>query len=87
MIYDQSREVFSYRRVHGWTHDTPALICSLTEYALYFRNPDGTIECVDDHEEGIDYYEDREGDFCILEENYEPALMQIEEHDEMGVEH
>ena len=75
---------FCYRKVYGWTHDLPALILAFTEFTLYFRDDTtGCIEIVED----IDRYENRIGCFCILNENYDAALRQIEDHDERHVEH
>lgn len=86
-IYGHNDGVFfSYRAINGWTHGIAALIESLTEYALFFRDGNGTIECVSDNPKGIDAYEDREGTFCVLAEDYYPALNQIREHDDFGVE-
>lgn len=77
----QNCELFVYRKVHGWTHDDPALIFSITETALFFRDNDGTIESVDDNPDGIDAYENREGSFCVVADEYDYAFKQIEEHD------
>lgn len=74
-----------YRKLSGWTHDLPALFCSLTEFPLFFADINGTIEDVDDNG-GIDAYEDRKGCFVCRPEDYEPALRQIEDHDNRGVE-
>ena len=70
-----------YRKVHGWTHGDPALIYSITEIALFFRDDDGTIECVDDNPAGIDAYEERHGSFCVVADQYDEAFRQIEQHD------
>lgn len=81
---EEHSQYFCYRIVSGWTHDMPALIFSLTEYTLYFRDDTtGEIEVV---KNSIDDYECREGHFCVLNEDYEPALRQVEDHDERGIE-
>lgn len=77
---NKGSELFVYRKVHGWTHDAPALIFSITETALFFRDNDGTIESVDDNPGGIDAYENREGSFCVVADEYDYAFKQIEEH-------
>jgi hypothetical protein len=76
----------TFRKVSGWTHDLPALIHSLTEFPLFFADVNGTIENVDSQPGGIDAFQDRTGCFCVRPEDYAPALMQIEAHDNKGVE-
>lgn len=85
---EEHKDYICYRKVSGWTHDMPALIWSLTEFPLYFfDNQKLTVELVDDNETGIDAYENRDGYFCVLPEDYEAAIRQVNDHDERGVEH
>lgn len=79
------QELISFRIIHGWTHDQPALIWGLTNVDLFFRDErTGNIEKV---EESIDFYEDRVGQFCVRLEDYDQAEQEIFEHDELGIEH
>ena len=72
------------RRVHGGTHDDPALIFSLTEYPVYFHDvKEGRIVEVQD---SIDLYADREGHFLVKDSDYENAYKQVESHDR-GIDH
>ena len=82
----ENDELFCYRIIHGGTHGMPALIYTLTEFSVFFRYKDGTIENIDKHDEGIDYYENEEGDFCMLADEYEIAVRHVEDHDERGVD-
>ena len=76
-----------YKFVPGWTHDLPALIAGITEVSLYFHDNDtDTMECVDNNPAGIDAYANRNGSFYVRAEDYDEALRQIEEHDELGIE-
>ena len=77
----EGNELFVYRKVHGWTHGEPALIYSITEIALFFRDDNGTIESVDNNPAGIDAYENRIGFFCVVADEYDEAFRQIEQHD------
>lgn len=70
-----------YTRISGWTHDIPALIAANTDIDLFFFHTNGDIECVTDRVEGIDYFEDMDGFFCVREHEFDEALRQVEEHD------
>ena len=74
-----------YRRIHGWTHDDPALLYNNTEVSVYFYDSTtNTVENIDNYA-GIDAYENREGFFLVKSDEYEEAYRQLEEHDrEMG---
>lgn len=77
-------ETVSFRVVHGWTHDEPALIWSITDIELYFHDTDtDSIEKVRD---SIDFYQDRNGRFMVRSEDYDKAYQQIYEHDVLGIE-
>lgn len=71
----------SYQRVHGWTHDDPALLYSNTEVAVYFY--DSTKNRVEniDNPAGIDAYEKREGFFLMKSDEIDEGYRQLEEHD------
>lgn len=70
-----------YTRIHGWTHDDPALIYANTEIAVYFYDSEKkTVENID-NANGIDSYEDREGFFLVRSDEYSEAYRQLEEHD------
>ena len=70
---------FTFRKLSGWTHDLPALVQSLTDFSLYFRDSEtGNFEVVED---SIDFYEDRDGAFFINANEYDEAIRQINEHD------
>lgn len=80
-------DTISFRRLTGWTHDMPALVMSLTTVSLFFHDFDThSIESLD-NAESIDLYEDRHGEFLVLEADYDTAIRQIREHDELGIEH
>ena len=82
----EHNDFICYRIVHGWTHSTPALIYSLTEFPVFFYDAaKGTVENIEDGG-GIDAYENRNGYFCVNPEDYEIALRQIDDHDNRGVE-
>lgn len=79
---EEDGEVFRYRKIHGWTHDDPALIYAFTETTLFFRDDEtGEIENVDKNSAGIDAYEDRKGCFCVIASEYDKAYRQLEAHD------
>jgi len=70
-----------YTRIHGWTHDDPALIYANTEIDVYFYDSEKkTVENID-NANGIDSYEDREGFFLVRSDEYSEAYRQLEEHD------
>ena len=70
-----------YTRIHGWTHDDPALIYANTEIAVYFYDSEKkTVENID-NANGIDSYEDRKGFFLVRSDEYSEAYRQLEEHD------
>ncbi len=63
-------KLHTYREI---SDDEASLISKFTDYPLFFLQPDGTIESVKDASEGT---------FVIREEDYEPAMIQVEEHEE-----
>lgn len=70
-----------YTRVHGWTHDDPALIYNNTEIDVFFYdNKTNTVENID-NEAGIDAYQNRDGFFLVRSEEYKEAYRQSEQHD------
>ena len=79
-------DFISFRIVHGGIHDTPALIYAITSIDLYFHDfgTDGIEKVTAD---SIDDYIYRNGEFCVHKDDYDVALQQIEEHDELGIEH
>ena len=78
----ESSEFIVYQKVHGWTHDLPALIFCNTNIPLFFYDEfSKTVESVDENEAGIDGYNGRCGYFVVLEEDYELAMKKVEEHD------
>lgn len=71
-----------YHRVHGWTHDDPALLYNNTEVDVFFYdNKTNTVENID-NEAGIDAYENRDGFFLVRAEDYDEAYRQLAEHDQ-----
>ena len=71
----------NYRRISGWTHDDPALIYSNTEVSVYFYDSEKhTVEDIE-NEAGIDAYENRQGFFLVLADQYNEAYWQLKEHD------
>lgn len=74
------------KKVHGWTHDDPALIETLTVVPVYFLHKEGGLSIVGDDEAGIDGYTNSDGIFLVLEEDYEKAYRQVYDHDEHGAE-
>lgn len=70
-------DVYAYRRVGGDNHGMPSHILSFTEFPLYFRFYDGSIELVKD----IDSYDIINGEFCVQACDYAPALSLVELHD------
>lgn len=81
-----NEEYVILKKVHGWTHDDPALIETLTEVPVYFLHKEGGLSVVGDDEAGIDGYTNSDGIFLVLEEDYEKAYRQVYDHDEHGAE-
>lgn len=76
----------AYRRVHGWTHDGPALLYSNTDVNVYFYDSEkNTVENID-NPAGIDAYENRKGFFLVKSEDFDEAYRQLEEHDRVESE-
>jgi|GEM_PF-822952 len=74
----------SYTRIHGGTHDDPALIFSLTDTdVFFFDSVKQSIENID-NPAGIDAYENRDGHFLVRTEDYEKAYEELAVHDEMA---
>ena len=63
-------KLHTYREI---SDDEASLISKFTDYPLFFLLPDGTIESVKDASDGT---------FVIREKDYEPAMIQVEEHEE-----
>lgn len=67
--------------VDGGTHQGLSNdIWSFASQSLYFIHADGRIENVDCHQGGIDDFIGVEGEFCVLKEDYEDAVKEVEEH-------
>ena len=81
-IYEKTDDVLkSYQKVHGWTHDDPALIYNNTKTDVYFLDDKRhTIENID-NDAGIDAFEHRTGAFYVETESYDLAYEQLEKHD------
>ena len=72
----------TYRELTGGAHDGEvSLFIKYADYPLLFLLPNGTIESVREASRGAASFEDREGVFVCREEDYEPAMIQIEEHE------
>ena len=68
-------------RIHGWTHDDPALLYSITDVLVYFYDTaTNKVENIE-NDAGIDAYENRKGFFMIKAEDYVKAYEQLEAHD------
>ena len=77
----ETNEEVTYTRIHGGTHDDPALIYSDTQYDVFFYDETKkTIENID-NPAGIDAYEDRQGYFLVRADEYEQAYADLEKHD------
>ena len=77
----QGGDTAEYVKLHGWTHDDPALIYSNTDIDVFFYDSGrNTVENID-NEAGIDAYENREGFFLVRADEYDEAYRQLEEHD------
>ncbi len=63
-------KLHTYREI---SDDEATQISKFTDYPLFFLLPDGTIESVKDASDGT---------FVIREKDYEPAMIQVEEHEE-----
>lgn len=69
--------------VDGDTHDTPALVESLTDIPLFFQSfEDYSIVPVNGN---IDLFEDKDGQFVVYSEDYELAMWQIYANDELNI--
>lgn len=67
--------------VDGGTHQGLSNeIWNFASQPLYFIHVDGRIEGVDWHMGGIDDFIGIEGTFCVLNEDYEKAVKEVEEH-------
>lgn len=75
-----------YTEISGGTHDMPALIASLTDEKIYFRNTNWTYFDVDEPKEGIDYFRDKEGVFVVDKGRKAIAEWKVRMHDDFGVE-
>lgn len=71
--------VESYTRIHGGTHDDPALIYSNTDTDVYFL--DSVKESVEKVDKSIDEYEHRDGHFLVKSSDYEKAYEDLAIHD------
>ena len=69
--------------VDGDTHQgTANLVWSFSSRPLYFIYDDGNIDCVDWHDEGIDYFIGVNGEFAVHKYDYSDAMREIDEHEE-----
>ena len=80
-------EYMVFAKVHGGTHDDPALIHSITEVSLYFHDEETDSMVNVDKYDSIDCFEGKQGEFYVPAEDYDKAYQQIYEHDELGIEH
>lgn len=78
----EKSENIRYRKIHGWTHTDPALIYTCTEVAVYFHDNDrDEMLNVSNFPDGIDHFENMNGEFYVRDEDYDEAYRQLEEHD------
>lgn len=69
--------------VDGDTHQgTANLVWSFSSQPLYFIHDDGNIDCVDWHDEGIDYFIGENGEFAVHKYDWSDAMREIDEHEE-----
>ena len=69
--------------VDGDTHQgTANLVWSFSSQPLYFIHDDGNIDCVDWHDEGIDYFIGVNGEFAVHKYDWSDAMREIDEHEE-----
>lgn len=69
--------------VDGDTHKgTANLVWSYSSQPLYFLHDDGNIDCVDWHNEGIDYFIGVNGEFAVHKYDWSDAIREIDEHEE-----
>ena len=67
--------------VDGGIHQgTANLVWSFSSRPLYFVHNDGYIDCVDWHDEGIDYFIGVNGEFAIHKYEWSDAMREIDEH-------
>ena len=77
----QGGDTAEYVKLHGWTHDDPALIYSNTDIDVFFYDSGrNTVENID-NEGGIDAYQDRKGFFLVRASEYDEAYARLEVHD------
>ena len=68
--------------VDGDTHQgTANLVYTFSSLPLYFIHDDGSIDCVDWHEEGIDYFIGTNGEFAVHKYDWSDAMREIDEHE------
>lgn len=68
--------------VDGDTHQgTANLVWSCSSQSLYFIHDDGNVDCVDWHEEGIDYFIGTNGKFAVHKYEWSDAMREIDEHE------
>lgn len=72
--------------ISGNTHGFPALVATITDEPLFFKDEEGNIESVDDHEEGIDFFYGKKGCFLIRKGHKSIAERKIRLHDEFGID-
>ena len=69
--------------VDGDTHKGTAIdIWCYSSQSLYFIHKDDRIDCVDWHEEGIDYFINFCGEFAVHRYEWSDAIREIDEHEE-----
>lgn len=75
-----------FEEVEGDTHGMPALISSLTDETVFFRDNNGILTNVDDVKEGIDYFAGKEGRFVVMKGRKAIAEWKVRVHDNYGIE-
>lgn len=74
-------DTVEYVKIHGWTHDDPALIYSNTDIDVFFYDSGrNTVENID-NEAGIDAFQDRKGFFLVKSVDYDEAYHKLKAHD------
>lgn len=69
--------------VDGDTHKgTANQVWSFSSKSLYFIHSNGRIDCVDWHEEGIDYFINLIGEFAVHQYDWSEAMREIDEHED-----
>lgn len=73
----QGGDTAEYVKLHGWTHDDPALIYNNTDIDVFFYDSGrNTVENID-NEGGIDAYQDSKGFFLVRASEYDEAYARL----------